>query len=246
MSAAGQKRTATAGKAKLGWLLGGLVGLSMLFGATSMSLKAVTNIQLALGEAPVTKQARGKQVVVHVPLPAAEGSKLARPALQGTALLASILLVTVLLFSLSTGELARPDWDLEWLATLPVSLPTLMSVRIAERTFVSGGLLMLWPFLGIVAFEAGYGWSALPLGVLATLPLLAIVATVRTIVDTGLRLSVSPGSLRNLQAVVGVASVLLLYLAMSAGMSTSSYVMGWRRVGRPGPSGCRRGWQPAS
>jgi membrane protease YdiL (CAAX protease family) len=229
----GEKRAATGGKAKLGWLLAGLVGLSMLFGAANLSFQAMSNVQRTLGfvqaETPPAKasQARPEKAAARVPLPAAEGSAFAGPVLQAVALLAAILLVTVLLFSLGTGELARPDWDMEWLATLPVSLPTLLSVRIAERTFVSGGLLVLWPFLGIVAFEAGYAWGALPLGLLAALPLLAIAATVRTVIDTGLRLSVSPGSLRNLQAVLGVAAVLLLYLAMSAGMSTSNYVVAW-------------------
>ena len=66
----------------------------------------------------------------------------------------------------------------------------------------------------------------LALGLLAALPLLAIMATLRTIIDTGLRLSVSPGTLRNLQAVMGVVAVLFLYLGMSPGMSASSYVIG--------------------
>jgi membrane protease YdiL (CAAX protease family) len=228
----GEKRAATAGKAKLGWLLAGLVGLSMLFGAANLSVQAVSNIQSTLGfaaaEGPAAKKAQAtKKPVVGAPLPAAEGSALATPVLQGVALLVALLLCTVVLFALGTGDLARPDWDMEWLATLPVSLPTLLSVRIAERTFVSGGLLVLWPFLTAAAVEAGYGWGALPVALLAAAPLLAIVATVRTVVDTGLKLSVSPGKLRNLQAVLGVGAVLLLYLAMSAGMSTGSYVIAW-------------------
>ena len=45
----GEKRAATAGKAKLGWLLAGLVGLSMLFGAANLSVQAVSNIQQHAG-----------------------------------------------------------------------------------------------------------------------------------------------------------------------------------------------------
>lgn len=229
----GEKRAATAGKAKLGWLLAGLVGVSMLFGATNLSMQAVSNIQQTLGLANVeppsseASQAQPKKPPARVPLPAAEGSALAAPVLQAVGLEAALLLLVVVLFALGTGELARPDWDMEWLATLPVSLPTLLSVRIAERTFVSGGLLVLWPFLSVVAVEAGYVWGALPLALLAALPLLAITATVRTVIDTGLRLSVSPGKLRNLQAVLGVAAVIFLYLAMSPGVSASSYVVTW-------------------
>jgi ABC-2 type transport system permease protein len=226
----GEKRAATPGKAKLGWLLAGLVGLSMVFGAVNLSVQAVSNLQQALGFVQVevvSGQAQEARPMVRAPLLPAEGSVLAAAVLQGMALLVALLVLVVLLFALGTGELARPDWDMEWLATLPVSLPTLLSVRIAERTFVSGGLLVLWPFLTVAAVEGGYGWGALPLALLATVPLLAMMATVRTVIDTGLRLSVGPGKLRNLQAVLGVAAVLLLYLAMSAGMSTSSYVMTW-------------------
>src|SRR5687767_12380850 len=84
----GERRAATAGKAKLGWLLAGLVGLSMLFGAANLSVQAVSNLQQALGfamvEAPAAKAAKAPQNrLVH--LPAAEGSVLATPVLQGLA-----------------------------------------------------------------------------------------------------------------------------------------------------------------
>ena len=109
-----------------------------------------------------------------------------------------------------------------------MSLATLLAVRIAERTFLSAALLLLWPFLAMVAWEAGYNFLAsLALGGLTALPMLAVTATLRTIVDTGLRLSVSPGSLRNLQAVIGLAAIVFLYLGMSPGTSTNSYVIGW-------------------
>ena len=46
---AGTPRTGTAGKAKLGWLLAGLIGFSMLFGAFNISSQAVLNMQQAFG-----------------------------------------------------------------------------------------------------------------------------------------------------------------------------------------------------
>jgi ABC-2 type transport system permease protein len=229
----GEKRAATAGKAKLGWLLASLVGLSMLFGVANLSVQALSNMKRTLGftevaaPAPRAPQARPSSHVPRAPLPAAEASVLAAPVLQAVALEVSILVLAVFLYSLGSGDLARPDWDMEWLATLPVSLPTLLCVRIAERTLLSGGLLVLCPFLTVAAVEAGFGWSALPLALLAALPLLAIVATMRTVIDTGLRLRVSPARLRNLQAVLGVAAVLCLYLGMSPGVSPGNYVVAW-------------------
>ena len=45
----GEKRAATTGKAKLGWLLASLVGLSMLFGAANPRVHPDSNLQRALG-----------------------------------------------------------------------------------------------------------------------------------------------------------------------------------------------------
>ena len=77
--------------------------------------------------------------------------------LQGCVFETCILLVAVLLMSLASREFASPDWDLEWLVTLPVSLSTLLGVRILERILVNPtGLLTLWPFLSAVAWESGH------------------------------------------------------------------------------------------
>ena len=231
----GQKRSATPRKAKLGWLIGGLIGIGMVFGVTNIASQGLSNMQRALGsvevgepdaKTPATQLPRSQESR-RVPLPAAAGNTLPAGVLQAVALEILILLIAAFLLSLGSGDLARPDWDIEWLVTLPVSMPTLLAVRIAERTLVSGSLIVLWPFLTVVAWEAGHGIAAPLLALLATLPLLAITATLRTLVDTGLRLSVSPGKLRNLQAVMSVVAVLFLYLGMSPGTSASSYVMDW-------------------
>jgi membrane protease YdiL (CAAX protease family) len=229
------QRTGTAGKAKLGRVLAGLLGLSMMFGAFMISSTGMRHMQLALGSAPAAKDA-GKAVESvadkltrrTVLLPTAEGSGLATGVMQGVALETLVLALAILLLALGTGELARADWDLEWLVTLPVSLFTLLAVRIAERTFLSAGLALLWPFLSMAGWYAGHNLLVAPvLGLLAALPVMAIIATVRTLVDTGLRLSIGPASLRNLQAVVGVAAAIVLYLGMSLGMSPSSYILDW-------------------
>jgi ABC-2 type transport system permease protein len=244
----GTPRTGTAGKAKLGWLLGGLIGLSMLFGAFNISAQALLNMQRVLGVAPapaaktydwkaeqsrpdVSKAYDWKAEQLRPDAAARDRSEvggLAAGVLQAVALEIVILLLATLFLSLGAGDLAKPDWDLEWLVTLPVSLFTLLAVRIAERTFLTGGLLLLWPFLAMAAWYAGHELSAaLGVGLLAAIPLTAIVATLRTLVDTGLRLRVGPAKLRNLQAILGVAAALLLYLGMSAGTSPHSYIMDW-------------------
>jgi ABC-2 type transport system permease protein len=179
-------------------------------------------VRLARRPAPANAQAR------RLPLPAAPGRQLAIGTLQACALEAAILALAALLACLASRELARPDWDLEWLAILPVPLPTLVFVRILERTLVNPtGLLALWPFLSVVAWQSGHRLAAPLLGFAAALPLLLIIAAIWTVGDTGLRLAVRPQRLRNLQAVISVAAVALLYFAMSAGLAKGSYVVSW-------------------
>ncbi|MBO0763901.1 MAG: CPBP family intramembrane metalloprotease [Hyphomicrobiaceae bacterium] len=241
-AAAGQ-RTATPGKAKLGWLIGGLVALAMVFSYTNFAYLALVNFKRALGfiQMPVQAPAAQKKITAAAPtnpqaapqqgrwvrLAPAPGFTLSAGVLQAAALEMSILLAAALMLSLAGIELVRPEWDMEWLATLPVGMSMLLAARIVERTVVGPGLIVLVPFLTVLAWDAGHHVGALPLGLAAALPLAAIAATVRTIIDTGLRLSVSPAQLRNLNALVSIASIVILYLAISPGTSTGSYVIAW-------------------
>ena len=325
--ASGQ-RGATAGKSKIGWFLGSLVGLSMLFSFTNLAHQALSHMQERLGttttsaksrpepaalqgwlganvdnltkaeaEALGWEQPRGAKVTASVaaspaakaglqrddivvalderdianaasliqmvgaktpgaivelkllrngkerrvrvtlsqrpPAPASAQTMRTRlPAAPGYALSSGVLqgcvFMAALLMSLASREFTSPDWDLEWLVTLPVSLSTLLGVRIVERTLVNpAGLLTLWPFLSVVAWEGGHRVAAPLLGLAVTLILLVITTTVWTIFDTGLRLQVNPSKLRNIQAIVSIAAVACLYLAMSAGISTDSYILHW-------------------
>jgi len=328
------KRTATPGKSKLGWFVGGLVALSMIFSFTNIARQAMANMQERLGSTTVTvaspgdtgppqgwlgaqlsnltkqeaqalgrsaargamvtgtvaaspaakgglergdiiigldqhevasagdlirrvaKSApgasielfllrQGKELRVRVllaarptgavspqkrrmPLPAAPGYALPWEVLQGSLLEACVLLLASLLMSLANREIAQPDWDVEWLVTFPVPLTTLLGVRILERTLINPtGLVILWPFLSVVAWEAGHRFAAPLLGLAVTFVLLAILTTIWTICDTGLRLNLSPPKLRNLQAVLSIVAVGCLYLAMSPGIAADSYLLRW-------------------
>jgi membrane protease YdiL (CAAX protease family) len=124
------------------------------------------------------------------------------------------LMLTAVVVTLGSRELAKPDWDLEWLVTMPTPRWALLVARLVERTIVNSvGFLALVPMLGLVCAETyGNAWGAI-LGYLLALPLLLVLAVVQTVVDTGLRLRLSAPSLRNLQAVLamgGVAGILLL------------------------------------
>ena len=64
-------------------------------------------------------------------------------------------------------------------------------------------------------------------GLLASLVLLALAAMLRTLIDTGLRLSLTPSRLGNLQAVMSLAGLLPMYMGMSFGMGTGGFAYAW-------------------
>jgi ABC-2 type transport system permease protein len=181
---------------------------------------------------PVTIGLRpGQKPQLHVeqilPTP---GNVLAPDVIKGAILETTLLLLAALFATLAGREIAQPEWDLEWLATLPVPLATLLSCRLIERTLTNAaGFILLAPFLSILAWECGYRWSAPLIGLGLTLPLLSMVAVGQTLVDTGLRLSLAPPKLRNLQAVISVVAGLPLLLAMAVAFSDDLFVFGWAR-----------------
>ena len=137
-----------------------------------------------------------------------------------------MLWIASLLVTIGSGELAKPEWDLEWLITLPVRSDTLLWARLAERSIVNpSGVLALIPACIAIAWFSGLRWSAPLIGVLAAWPLLLLAALVRTLIDTGLRLRMRAAQLRNLHAVISVLSIITMYLAVSIGLKGKSDFM---------------------
>jgi hypothetical protein len=161
-------------------------------------------------------------------IPPAPGSALAPGMLRGAAFLATLLLLGALFIVLASREIAQPEWDLEWLATLPLPLSTLLLSRVVERAVTNwAGLIALAPFLSVVAWQCGYRWGAPLIGTALTFALLFVVAIFQTLVDTGMRLSLSPPKLRNLQAIVSLVAGLPLLLTISIAMPQNALVIGW-------------------
>ena len=146
----------------------------------------------------------------------------------GAAFLVGVMWFASLLITVGGGELAKSDWDLEWLVTLPIRSETLLWARILERSIVNpSGVLALFPVCTIIAWYSGYHWSAPLAGLLAAWPLLLLAALGRTVLDTGLRLSMRASQLRNLNAAISVLSIVILYLAISMGLpDKSGFMMG--------------------
>jgi len=149
------------------------------------------------------------------------------PALTiGIAFLLFILWMASLLITIGSGELAKSEWDLEWLITLPVRSDTLLWARIAERSIVNpSGAMALIPACAAIAWYSQYRWAVPIIAVLAAWPLLLLASLVRTLIDTGLRLRMRAAQLRNLHAVISVLSIVTMYLAISIGLKGKSDFM---------------------
>lgn len=175
----------------------------MLLGFGFIALQAVVNLHLA----------------VDPPDTFWRTVEFSAPLLVGLSFLLLVLWLSSLLLTIASGELAKGDWDLEWLITLPIRSDTLLWARILERGIVSPSVaIALLPVCTVIAWHSGYRWSAPLLGVLAAWPLSLLAALARTLLDTGMRLTMSAAKLRNLHAVVSVLSIVALYLAISLGL----------------------------
>jgi ABC-2 type transport system permease protein len=211
-------RPATAGKKRNRWVVSAVVAFFMLFAYGNIARQSIINLHRALD--PI------------------DGSRFATPAgvlteamTRGLSMEWSLLFVVAILGALATRELSQPDWDLEWLVTLPMRMPLLLWSRLMERAIANFiGLLTLLPAGTLVAWISGYRWSAPLIGAVGIIPLLLLAALFRTLIDTGLRMSLAPSKLRNLQAVLSVLSILLLYLVISIGLPQPlAFVMDWAR-----------------
>ena len=227
----GPSRQATHGKKNARWLVTCVLSAFMLAAFLNTASTSLLNMQCRL---PTGSQcnAAGSDVATRGALRKARDELQSAPfhpaLMQAAVMQASLLFGIAFLLPLGSKELAQPDWDLEWLVTLPLQRRTLLLARIAERTVANpSGILALWPMTMAVAWYSGYRWSTPLLGAACTLPLLACAATLRTVADTGLRLRLAPSQLRNLQAIASVASMPLMYLAMSLAMPTATLTLAW-------------------
>ena len=160
------------------------------------------------------------------PIAPAPDGMLAPGVLRGAMFDATLLLLAALFMTLAGREITRPEWDLEWLVTLPLPASTLLWSRLLERMITNAaGLFTLGPFLLVLALECGYGFASPVVALALTFMLLLLVSTFQTLVDTGLRLSLSPSRLRNLHALISIVSVVPLLISMA--LHDNAFVFGW-------------------
>jgi ABC-2 type transport system permease protein len=211
-------RTGTAGKSRGGFALAIIVWPGALITFGMIALQAMRNLHFA----------------VHDPMPLGSG-EFGLPLVVAMAFLLFMLCFSSFLIAAGARELSSPDWDLEWLVTLPMQTGTLLWSRILERTLVNPtALFSLIPACVVIAWFSGLRWAAVPAGLAMALPLMLLVSVLRTVFDTGLRLTLKPAQLRNLQAVLSICSVVAIYLTVSMGMQHRVDFMLKLAAGSPG------------
>ncbi|MEO7494162.1 MAG: type II CAAX endopeptidase family protein [Massilia sp.] len=223
------KRAATPAKRRLGMILPILVFAAMTASFGNMARQSVLNLQCHLAPASACLALNDRhEEKADLELAAAElhETPFALELSAALTLQLALLMVVSVLVPLGSRELAQPDWDLEWLVTLPVRRSTLLWGRLLERTLANPtGLLALGPLCTMLAWYSGYRWNALPLGVVGALCLLPLSALLRTLADTGLRMALPPSQLRNLQALAGFLALPFMYLAIGFSLASATSLL---------------------
>jgi len=222
-------------KASTGWVLTIVLALIMAFGFTTMSRSIIINMEckLDVAEACTHIGSDGYKIRnMEFAADALHAAPFVPHLLSGLTMLLTILFAVSVLIPLAGRELTQADYDLEWLSTMPIQRRALLAGRILGRAASnSTGLLTMTPLLIIIAWYSNLRWASLPAALLATAVLLVLAATVHTLADTGLRMWLSAGKLRNLQALASLCSMPMIYLVTSlSNGSAHSFTMVWARA----------------
>ena len=133
-----------------------------------------------------------------------------RRALAG-ALLVISLAVICLNLGMGAQDLGQVQWNVLWLATMPVPMRALLLAKIGEYLVVNPMLYMAYgPFSAIIIYHAGAGWWTVPIAVLLTIGVGMILAALRLVIETALRMHWPPGRVKNLQAVMTLLGIVLI------------------------------------
>lgn len=237
------QRSANARKGMRGWITALFLSGFLLFQTGYQSYKIIQKTDDVLGHSQEVEGQRGefpawncttsdyrkdKDSAECTPLPREDSRLIADSVAKAVAFELLLLFVSTFLMNIASKELTTPEWDFEWLVTLPIPLSKLINLRFAERTVVNpSGLLLIWPFITVLLWNAGLGYSAIAIGLIGSLILLYFEAVFRTVVDTGMRMVVPSSTLRNFQAVTSLIASASLLVVMSIGMSEKPVLLSW-------------------
>ena len=129
----------------------------------------------------------------------------------------------MLTMSLATTnkDLGQVEWSLEWLYTFPVSARALFVSKLCSYSFLNQLVwCFLLPFVVQLYLAGGFGFAAVPVGLLVTLYLAILAGSIAVVLEVALRKTLSLSRLKNLQALFSILStvgLLLFYAATFTG-----------------------------
>lgn len=224
-------RAATPAKRRVGTVLALVVTALMLIGLFSLARIAVLNLHCQLDAASqclaIAHEHHGNLAAGHQAAAQELAQRGVAPQLaHALAFQLAMIMLLAVVMPLAAERNSGEDWDLEWLVTLPVGRHALLLARVLERSVVNPvGMLILPPSCMMLAWIVGWRWSVPLAGLLAVVLLLPVTAVVRTILDTGMRMTMSPSRLRNLLALTGVVTAPVMFMAMGFSMPAVLPVM---------------------
>ena len=136
---------------------------------------------------------------------------------QGIGLLLVALALCELFSSLGSAnqDLGAVTWTLEWLFTFPVPARALFLAQSLEHALLSPfGWFLILPFLLTAFGTAGFGFWAIPCGLAAGAGTLVMLGATRVLIETWLRSRLPRIRIQNLQALLGILGILILFTVM--------------------------------
>jgi len=185
---------------------------------TSSEQEAFADEMMALFDAGGTKAFSASSIARRSPLPGPglwAGPRMIYPL--GTLLVVLVLTLTAMSMGAANQDLGKVEWRTEWLFTFPASARTIFLSQILEFALVNPlNWFIAFPFFGVVYVCAGYGWHALPLGLLMMLYTGVLAGSLRTVIETQLRTSFSMATVKNAQAFFTLTSLIMFFMLVGS------------------------------
>jgi membrane protease YdiL (CAAX protease family) len=142
--------------------------------------------------------------------------------IDGFGLIVALLWVALLVmtFTSASQEIGKVEWTFEWLYSFPAGTRGLFLARIFEYAFTQMfAWFTIFPLFLVLLSCSGAGLWAAPIAMVLTVYQNIIIASLRVLGETWLRLNLGVARLKNLQAVLSVVGILCFYCVLYVAIS---------------------------
>lgn len=127
------------------------------------------------------------------------------------------------LMNLAGRELAKSDSDIEWLSALPAPWPVLLLGKVLERSFLNLWFLILSATLVGAKIKGGMGIApAVVTSILVIVPLMLASGILQVLFEYLLKLNLAPNKLRNTQATISLVAIAPVVLSLTPSLGADA------------------------